>query len=510
MPLGIAIVTYQRLDRLKGVVDAVRRFTTGEYELVVADDGSTDGTAAWCTNEKIRVITGPNRGVCWNKNRGLLALYALGCDPVLLLEDDIVPVRDGWQQDWIDATRRFDHLAFAHDKIAEQVIEGTGSPDDPFVNRKATAQCTSVSRRVLDEVGYLDSRFVGYGVGHAEWTTRVKRAGMGSKPVVLEDGVRAKANLYIKGGLEARDAPSFRDNSQVKANRALFDQIRHEPVFRAPWRSEGERAAMLDELELADITDVTLPKETVLSNDVDGSHEAPLGNRTELIVNERRPKWDTHDLFALQTMQPLGGGYVPWTSFSLRPSALQTLMNEIDAYRPSLIVECGSGASTLMICRLLRARGYGGRLVSIENDNKWAAFIASLLEKEGLSDFGRVVLSPLRDWDGKLAEEPSDFAAAVRWYDPDDIIEAVGEDKIGLLFVDGPPGSKQLSRYPAVPELRELLADDAVIMLDDSNRPAEAETARQWSAMLGTSFTVYKRMSLAVGRRGAGFTLLGC
>ena len=245
--LGIAVVTYNRLAHLERVVEAIESTTSSRHRLVVADDGSEDGSAEWCAGRGLTVITGANRGVCWNKNRGLYALMQLDCDPILLMEDDIYPVETGWERDWIEATRLWHHLAFAHPKIRPQAVSGTGTPADPYVNNKATAQCTGVSQEALKQVGYLDTRFKGYGVGHAEWTTRFKRARYGYKEIRLEDGRRAKANLYIDSGLRAEDAQSFRDNAQVKANRELFRQIKREPIYRNPWHTEAERASFMGE-----------------------------------------------------------------------------------------------------------------------------------------------------------------------------------------------------------------------------------------------------------------------
>ena len=251
--LGLAVVTYRRAERLKQLIGKIQKLTESPFELVVADDGSGDGTVEWCDAQEIRVVTGPNRGVCWNKNRGLFALSILNCDPLLILEDDIYPTARAWDKDWIEATRQWHHVAYAHPKIQGQVISGRGTPSEPFVNQKATAQCASISAEALRAVGYFDTRFKGYGVGHAEWTTRIKRAGYGYEEVVLEDGTRARANLYICGDLVADDARSFRQKADVVANRELFRRIKKEPVFRHPWSTDAEKSDFLAEQEAGGI-----------------------------------------------------------------------------------------------------------------------------------------------------------------------------------------------------------------------------------------------------------------
>ena len=89
--LGIVVTTYSRLNWLRACVESILELTVRPFQLVVADDGSDDDTVQWCREQEIGVITGRNRGVAHNKNRGLLALDACGCDPIFVLEDDLVP-----------------------------------------------------------------------------------------------------------------------------------------------------------------------------------------------------------------------------------------------------------------------------------------------------------------------------------------------------------------------------------------------------------------------------------
>lgn len=249
--IGIGVVTYNRLERLQQVIRAIQDMTVAPYRLVVADDGSSDGTAAWCRENSISVITGQNRGVCWNKNRALYALTEAGCDPILLVEDDIYPVESGWEEKWRVATDKWGHVSYAHPKLLPWLISGSGTPEDPYVNRKASAQCASIGATHMQKLGYFDTRFKGYGVGHAEWTSRAHRLGVGFVPTIIEDGQTAKANLYIFGGLQHEDAPSYRDNQSVARNRELMHTTKREAVRREPWSSDEERELFLMEQKAA-------------------------------------------------------------------------------------------------------------------------------------------------------------------------------------------------------------------------------------------------------------------
>lgn len=58
-----------------------------------------------------------------------------------------------------------------------------------------------------------------------------------------------------------------------------------------------------------------------------------------------------------------------------------------------------------------------------------------------------------------------------------------------ILLVDAPlSGLCKNSRYPAVPLLREFLADDFVVFLDDIERPDETEIAEEWCSEFELSY----------------------
>jgi GT2 family glycosyltransferase len=255
---GIAIITYERRHLLEGLLGSIAELTGTPYELAVADDGSRDGTLESCRDRGLRIVSGQNRGVAWNKNRALFALAALECDPIVLMEDDVYPTAGGWERDWIEGTRRWGHLAYHDPKIAHRSVSGAGTPSDPYVNPSATAQCLSLSAEALEAVGYFDSRFQGWGHEHAEWTTRIKRTGHGYKVITLPDGRRPKAQLYLSGGLADGRSQSFRDPEQVRRNLQVAEQLENEPLFRLPWRGEAEQQAFLAEQASAGIDGTSL------------------------------------------------------------------------------------------------------------------------------------------------------------------------------------------------------------------------------------------------------------
>ena len=147
--------------------------------------------------------------------------------------------------------------------------------------------------------------------------------------------------------------------------------------------------------------------------------------------------------------------------------------------RPGLVVECGSGSSTVVLAQCLRALGKG-RVVSIDHDPEYARRTTEMLQQRGLNDVATVITAPLadRELDG----------GSVRWYDAQ--FEPLIQGSIDVLVVDGPPGdTARRARYPAVPLLRRKLAPECRILMDDGDRPDEYAIAHAWHALLGAKLT---------------------
>jgi glycosyltransferase involved in cell wall biosynthesis/predicted O-methyltransferase YrrM len=164
------------------------------------------------------------------------------------------------------------------------------------------------------------------------------------------------------------------------------------------------------------------------------------------------------------TMTPLNPGW------QLSSQAMQEVVRHVLLDQPKVVVECGSGASTMWIGRALRRVGEG-RVIALENAADWVAIVTGLLEREGLSSV-EIRHAPMEPMQVAGHEQP--------WYSTSAIADV---EEIDLLLVDGPPGrTSKLARYPAVPALRDKLRPGATVMLDDCHRRDEKETLRRWLA----------------------------
>jgi glycosyltransferase involved in cell wall biosynthesis len=249
-PVGIGIVTYNRKDIVAATIERVRALTREPNAVfVVADDGSTDGTPAMLRAMQVPVVTGPNRGIAWNKNRALFLLAErLACETVILLEDDTRPGRPGWEAHWMMAAQRWGHVNYAADWMQEDFIGGRGTAEDPACSRTVTAQCAAYSRAALAYAGYFDPRFTGYGHEHVEHTRRMIRLGYGGSEA-RQDGAERVIFHLITGDIVVVPTPSHGDGAQVERNLQLARQLMAEPDYRAPWRDEDQLRQFRSEIE---------------------------------------------------------------------------------------------------------------------------------------------------------------------------------------------------------------------------------------------------------------------
>lgn len=250
-PTGVGVVTFNRLPVLAECVRRVREFTASPYELVVADDGSTDGTADWCRENGVACVTGPNGGAGVNKARALLALMArTDCDPLILLEEECQPDEAGWEARWRAAALRWHHVNFFRPAWHwVSPLAGEGTPMRPLWSEWITGQCTATSRAAMRLVGYPDPRLRGFGEEHVEWTYRFARA-LGWPPFLGHDASAAPYRRYVGpvlgGGLRDTDAGTYTNRAEIERNIRIHEAIQHDPVYRDPWIDDAERRQMMD------------------------------------------------------------------------------------------------------------------------------------------------------------------------------------------------------------------------------------------------------------------------
>ncbi|MFH1710131.1 MAG: glycosyltransferase [bacterium] len=190
MNLSVIIPTYNRKATLKATLLSLNDQTFKDFEVIVADDGSTDGTEQEVKNLKLSY---PIKHV-WQKNSGRSAARNMGIEAadseiILFIDDHIIS----------DKRLIEEHVKY-HDKYGVEVVRGRvefieQAQDAPktteYVNeRKFKAPAyeqqpfrifitnnISVKKRALMSVFGFDEDFREYGLQDAETGYRLKEAG---------------------------------------------------------------------------------------------------------------------------------------------------------------------------------------------------------------------------------------------------------------------------------------------------------------------------------------------
>jgi len=198
--LTVAIPTYNRRDLMDVVLPPLlAQEFDGELDVVVVEDGSTDGTAEYVRENwpQVRVVVQENRGISAAMNRCLDE--GRGSDYVALLNND-VEVAPGWAAVVVAALEADPVAGSATGKMLDyndhDILDGAGDamrwssgcwrrghgePDRGQYDRQeyVLSPCGGAAvyrRAALDEVGGFDADFVAY-YEDVDWGLRAQLAG---------------------------------------------------------------------------------------------------------------------------------------------------------------------------------------------------------------------------------------------------------------------------------------------------------------------------------------------
>jgi predicted O-methyltransferase YrrM len=178
----------------------------------------------------------------------------------------------------------------------------------------------------------------------------------------------------------------------------------------------------------------------------------------------------------LEAMQNLGAvlpanDMLPATrGWAASPDLLVVLVDLMKTGRPSLVVECGSGVSTLWLALAMRRFEIDGRIIALDHDPVFGGQTRDFLARHDLRDLAEVRDAPLESF--SLEGETYSWYATGAWED------LTGID---LLFIDGPPATTgHQARYPALPLLSGSLSPAATVVLDDLVVPDMQKVLQRW------------------------------
>ena len=185
--------------------------------------------------------------------------------------------------------------------------------------------------------------------------------------------------------------------------------------------------------------------------------------------------------------------YIPFTRWSISPSTISHVLNDILFNTRKNIVEFGLGASTFYIAKLIKSLDLNVHFISIESDENWKFNCENLLKSYGLEKYVKIVLAPENKLPSKFSIDDNSL-----WYDTDVLKQSLNFDvPFDLVLVDGPWGGLcQLARYPAIPFLKSNLDENSSIFLDDTFRKDEKRISELWGEDLGWNLKHFNKYTV--------------
>lgn len=199
--LSIIILTWNQCEVTCRCLDALSSITeVPGVEIIVVDNGSTDGTAGHIASAypHVKIIrNAENRGVAAGRNLGLMA--ALG-DKLLLLDNDTIPTKDAIEtmSRWLDldsaagivACCLSDESGYVQEsfkpypgigiKLRNLLRRGSVPepvlPDEPIRPEYVIGACQMFRRSLVERIGLLDENIF-YGPEDADFCMRARNAG---------------------------------------------------------------------------------------------------------------------------------------------------------------------------------------------------------------------------------------------------------------------------------------------------------------------------------------------
>ncbi len=156
------------------------------------------------------------------------------------------------------------------------------------------------------------------------------------------------------------------------------------------------------------------------------------------------------------------------TGWSAKPEYIEEIARlAMKATGP--VLECGSGLSTILLGLL--AGKMGLRVWALEHDPGWHERNRAILEQYGIRSV-------------ELCYAPLIAHGRFDWYSPP--LERMPRS-FSFVVCDGPPDSTPGGRYGLLPVMKDYMAPDCIVLLDDTKRPGERKILERWAREAGTA-----------------------
>lgn len=187
-------------------------------------------------------------------------------------------------------------------------------------------------------------------------------------------------------------------------------------------------------------------------------------------------------------MKAFSEGYV-FSSYSMEPETLLFLKSAIEMFRPRVVLELGSGLSTLVLSHahreVLKADKAKGAYIAIEQSQDMMNKVLDHADTAKVKDCFTPLVCPLALY--KIGDVLDTDQKAMACYDLDEqaLHAALGGVRPDMIIIDGPMDDKTLAgasfaKALTMPLLSLYAAPGAVVMMDGVYGDPETFAVDQW------------------------------
>jgi GT2 family glycosyltransferase len=215
MEVAVTILTYNRLEFLKEIVESVKEQTRKPDAIIVVNNSSTDGTREWLSQQEgLTVIEQDNLGSSGGQWRAFREAHNRGFDWIWTMDDDVVPAKncleimlDNTEENVIRTPLRYTYKGkpFFNDALTVNLKNPFSSlwndiySEENLNERKTEAVGITFEgplfhRSLIDKIGLPEKGFFIYG-DDTEFFIRAWRAGF--KIFVYRDATMQRKLPYV-------------------------------------------------------------------------------------------------------------------------------------------------------------------------------------------------------------------------------------------------------------------------------------------------------------------------
>jgi GT2 family glycosyltransferase len=255
MKIGIGIITYNRPDALIKMLDGLLEHCgkTLDY-IVISDDGSKSenvksvvdymdsmyveaerfneykhGKVTYIDNRK-------NVGVAGNSNRVIYHLFELGCDFMIIANDDLIIKGDAVKL-YVDTHMSTNINLFCFRKWSGSSSDYvTNFSKELFFLYRVTGHWMSITRTIVDKVGYFDTNYGRFGEEHVDYVYRAMISGAANYP----------ADLF-RGSLDPKRSLDVLDIQDVKQSLGQSDLMYYHTIASAYHKAKWNKKVQIKE-----------------------------------------------------------------------------------------------------------------------------------------------------------------------------------------------------------------------------------------------------------------------